>query len=164
MNAAANRVKIAAVVAGLIFWGLTVTACGDDLGSSPQSVITTTATVNPYSLPPTARFDSFDMPDGQRVEVSFEVTDRHGLGVRRSAQQDTIALLKHIRAAYPQVQFVSIAGYATMKDDYGNTGRQAVLAASYERATIDRINFSGIDRSTIWEIRDGGGGLRSDFG
>lgn len=42
------------------------------------------------------------------------------------------------------------------KDAYGNSENSIVLNVFYTRATLDKINFDGIDNDTIWAIRDGG--------
>jgi hypothetical protein len=43
-----------------------------------------------------------------------------------------------------------------MKDAYGNTSTDVVVNIPYLMSTIDQINFEGVDKDRIWEIRDFG--------
>lgn len=43
-----------------------------------------------------------------------------------------------------------------MKDQYGNTKTETVIDLTYSKATLDKINFNGVDKDSIWEIRDFG--------
>jgi hypothetical protein len=43
-----------------------------------------------------------------------------------------------------------------MKDQYGNTTTDTVINLSYLRSTLDQVNFDGVDKDRIWELRDSG--------
>lgn len=43
-----------------------------------------------------------------------------------------------------------------MTDAYGNTSDSIILNAGYDRATLEKINFDGVDRGRIWDLRDAG--------
>ena len=43
-----------------------------------------------------------------------------------------------------------------MTDAYGNTSTDEVINLTYLKATIDKINFKGIDKDNIWELADSG--------
>lgn len=129
-------------------------------GRTDSSTSTTTRTV--AGPPATTKYETIESPEALNVHAFFDVTDRHGFGLRGSAQQDTIEILRHVRRAYPQADHVLVTGYHQMKDRYGHTRRMPVMSVAYERATLHKINFDGIGRSQIWEIRDGGFGFRND--
>ena len=43
-----------------------------------------------------------------------------------------------------------------MTDQYGNTKTEVVINITYLRSTLDKINFDGVSKDQIWEIRDSG--------
>ncbi len=134
---------------------LLVAGCGTSRHESPRSTIPSVAVAD-WTMPPSAKFDAYDMPNGQRVEVSFDVTERNGYDARLSAQRDTIAILRQTASSYPSANIVLVSGYGTVKDRYGNTGRREILSTVYHGDTIARINFADIEPGDIWDIKDGG--------
>ncbi|WP_396902674.1 DUF2510 domain-containing protein [Mycolicibacterium sp.] len=94
---------------------------------------------------------------GEVLFAEFDIHDNLTKGfIRRGAQSETVDILKYANEAYPNVSKVFVQGKFPMKDAYGNTSNSMILNAGYDRATLDKINFDGIDSSKIWEIRDGG--------
>lgn len=156
--------KLAAAIAGLVFWGMIAFALLGGCGSSDDTRSSSTSTSKSVAagVPPSVKYDIIETPDKQNVQVSFDVTDRHGYGLRASAQQDTIEILRRVRTAYPNADHVLVTGYHQMKDQYGHTARRPVMSVAYERSTLNRINFDGIGRAGIWDVRDGGFGFRND--
>ncbi|MCG7610322.1 hypothetical protein [Mycobacterium sp. CnD-18-1] len=170
MDAVAAWLKLAGSIAGLVFFGLFaylfLGACsavdaGQDERAAAEAVTSTAAA--PAGPPPSATFDVVDLTAGTQVQSGFDITDRYGIGARASAQRDTIEILRHFKTAYPDATQILITGYFPVKDEYGNTNDRAVLNVAYDRATVEKINFEEIDPYGIWDIRDGGGGMRSDF-
>jgi hypothetical protein len=43
-----------------------------------------------------------------------------------------------------------------MTDPYGNTSTQVAIDLTYSRTTLNKINFDGVTKNSIWEIRDSG--------
>lgn len=145
-----------AVLLGLLL----IAGCSSATTSAPTA--TTTVDMADWTVPPTVKFDAYDLPAGQRIEAGFDVTERHNYSPRNSAQRDTVAILRQVASSYPAANFVLITGYADVKDRFGNANRKTVLNVGYDAATIARINFADINPSDIWEIKDGGMGYTGD--
>lgn len=141
------------LAAALIPAALTLAGCSTR--DNPTSKPPTTVAVADWPVPPEATFDV----DEETVSASFDLAARNGYDIRPAAQRDTIAILKHIKTAYPGTQDVWVLGWRTDTDSYGNQQRRNKLVTRYNRSTIDRINFANVSPSNIWEIRDAGGGL-----
>ena len=159
---------IAALLASVTF----LAGCGDDTTTSPSGTSAQVpATTNAQqSAPPDASPDS--SPDsskppagvdfevipgagGDSVFAEFDVSQDVTTGTIRSvAQDETVAILKYARDAYPEAAKVFVGGWIPPAD--GSVEERQVFNAEYERATLDKINFDQIDPATIWEIRDGG--------
>ncbi len=96
-------------------------------------------------------------PNGDVVVTEFDIHDAFTKGmIARQAQRDTVKILKWADEAYPQAVEVTVQGRFPMKDAYGNTSNMTILDVTYSRATLDKVNFDGIDSDRIWEIRDYG--------
>ncbi|OBB94969.1 DUF2510 domain-containing protein [Mycobacterium sp. 852002-40037_SCH5390672] len=96
-------------------------------------------------------------PDGDVVNARFAIRDNYTEAmIKDGARLDTIAILKYARATYPAASAVNVQGTFPMTDPYGNTSTQVAIDLTYSRATLDKINFDGVSKSSIWEIRDSG--------
>ncbi len=96
-------------------------------------------------------------PAGDVVVTEFDIHDSLTKGMIASgARRDTVDILKWADEAYPQATEVTVQGRFPMKDSYGNTSNMKILDVTYSRATLDKINFDGIDSDKIWDIRDYG--------
>ena len=94
---------------------------------------------------------------GDVVFAAFEISDNFTNGLIRSgAQFETIDILKYAKGAYPAAARVFVQGSFPMKDAFGNTSTDVILNVGYDRATLDKINFEGVDHGQIWDIRDVG--------
>lgn len=118
----------------------------------------TVAPVADWAVPASAEFLPITGLAGGKVDVTFDIVERGGYSLRSSAMRDTVAILRQASTDYPG-RAVLVAGRIITKDSYGNTGPKYVLNAFYEPATIARINFTDIDPTGIWDIRDGGNGF-----
>ncbi|MBX9920376.1 MAG: hypothetical protein K2Y33_11215 [Mycolicibacterium frederiksbergense] len=76
--------------------------------------------------------------------------------IRRQAQRDTVEILAYIDRKYPQAGRAIIEGTFTTTDKYGNSRPNTVVNLYYEKATLDKINFAGVDPDKIWDLRDAG--------
>lgn len=76
--------------------------------------------------------------------------------IRSRAQRDTVEILAYIDRKYPQAGRAIIEGTFTTTDKYGNSEPNTVLNLYYEKATLDKINYAGVDPDKIWSLRDAG--------
>ncbi|MGP5396024.1 hypothetical protein [Arthrobacter rhombi] len=94
---------------------------------------------------------------GKVIVAQFPVTDHMTKRmVSLDAKDDAVKILKAVRDNVPSYTKVFVQGSFATTDDYGNETNPMVINASYGKATVDKINFDGIDSGTIWTIRDGG--------
>lgn len=168
-----NGPKIFAVVCVLFFGLLVVGKCGgsDDKDSDSKSSASSSTTTRPLTTrpataaPPTptgpekpeATFTTSEGPNGQQVTAAFAIGDNFTEGMIKSgARYKTIEILEYADVAYPNAASVTVQGSFPMQDAYGNTSTSVVINITYLRSTLDKINFSGIDKDNIWELRDSG--------
>jgi hypothetical protein len=91
------------------------------------------------------------------VDARFAIRDNYTEQmIRDGARLDTIDILKYAKATYPDASAVNVQGTFPMTDPYGNTSTRVAIDLTYSRATLDKINFDGITKTSIWEIRDSG--------
>ncbi|BBZ69403.1 DUF2510 domain-containing protein [Mycobacterium paraseoulense] len=96
-------------------------------------------------------------PNGDVVDARFAIRDNYTEQmIKDGARMDTIDILKYARATYPDASAVNVQGTFPMTDPYGNTSTQVAIDLTYSRATLNKINFDGITKASIWEIRDSG--------
>ncbi|OBA64304.1 hypothetical protein A5647_02635 [Mycobacterium sp. 1100029.7] len=137
-------------------------------GQSPSS--SSSATAEPSTLtetaPPTptgpkkpdgVTFTTAPGPNGDVVNARFAIRDNYSEGmIKDGARVDTIAILRYARATYPGASAVNVQGTFPMTDPYGNTSTEVAIDLTYSKATLDKINFDGVRKDSIWEIRDSG--------
>ena len=58
---------------------------------------------------------------------------------------------------------VLIDGQFPIKDKFGNTRDGTVLAASYSRGAIERINWRGFEEGNVLDIAESGVYIHKDF-
>jgi hypothetical protein len=91
------------------------------------------------------------------VTARFAIHDNFTEGlIKDGARFETIDILKYAKATYPDASEVNVQGSFPMKDQYGNTSTEVVVNITYLRSTLDKINFDGVSKDRIWEIRDSG--------
>lgn len=96
-------------------------------------------------------------PSGTVVNAKFAIRDNYTeTMIRDGARQDTIAILRYASATYPDASAVNVQGTFPMTDPYGNTSTYVAIDLTYSRATLNKINFDGVTKTSIWEIRDSG--------
>lgn len=144
-------------------WGF-----GDKAGeSTPPSAPAATGPSTPAEPAPTTpagpkkpdgvTFTTVPGPDGEMVNARFAIRDNFTEGmIKDGARTDTIDILKYARATYPDAAAVNVQGTFPMTDPYGNTSTQVAIDLTYSRATLNKINFDGVSKNSIWEIRDSG--------
>ena len=96
-------------------------------------------------------------PNGDVVNARFAIRDNYTEQmIKDGARLDTIDILRYARATYPDASAVNVQGTFPMTDPYGNTSTQVAIDLTYSRATLNKINFDGVNKNSIWEIRDSG--------
>jgi hypothetical protein len=91
------------------------------------------------------------------VTAAFAIHDNFTEGlIKDGAWFDTIDILKYAKATYPNASQVTVQGRFPMKDACGNTSTDVVLNVTCLQSTMDKINFAGVDKDKIWELRDSG--------
>ncbi|OBI44314.1 DUF2510 domain-containing protein [Mycobacterium colombiense] len=96
-------------------------------------------------------------PTGDVVNARFAIRDNYTEQlIKDGARLDTIDILKYAKATYPDASAVNVQGTFPMTDPYGNTSTQVAIDLTYSKATLNKINFDGISKASIWEIRDSG--------
>jgi hypothetical protein len=96
-------------------------------------------------------------PNGEVINARFAIRDNYNeTMIKDGARRDTIDILRYARATYPDAFSVNVRGTFPMTDPYGNTSTQVAIDLTYSRETLNKINFDGVSKNTIWEIRDSG--------
>ncbi|KLO42369.1 hypothetical protein ABW17_12015 [Mycobacterium nebraskense] len=96
-------------------------------------------------------------PNGDVVDARFAIRDNYTEQmIKDGARLDTIDILRYATATYPDASAVNVQGTFPMTDPYGNTATHVAIDLTYSRATLNKINFDGISKASIWEIRDSG--------
>lgn len=95
--------------------------------------------------------------EGSVVFAEFPIADNFSKGMIASgAKRDTLDILKAVRESGMKYSRVFVQGKFPMQDSYGNSSVSMVVNAGYDKATVDKINFDGINPDGIWGLRDAG--------
>lgn len=143
-------------------WGFDDKKDGASSSLDPSASAPTTSEAAPPTpagpkKPDGVTFTTAPGPNGEVVNAKFAIRDNYTEQmIRDGARTDTIDILKYARATYPDASAVNVQGTFPMTDPYGNTSTQVAIDLTYSRATLDKINFDGISKASIWEIRDSG--------
>lgn len=131
--------------------------------SSPTAAAPSTPSEAAPSTPPGPKkpdgvtFATAPGPNGEAVNAHFAIRDNYTEQmIRDGARLDTIDILRYANATYPDASAVNVQGTFPMTDPYGNTSTQVAIDLTYSRATLNKINFDGVTKNSIWEIRDSG--------
>ena len=137
---------------GSIMRGTDDTSAADEPTPTPSMTAEEAADDQPIE----DRF-AIDELDGV-VTVTFAIRDNFTKNMIASgAKQDTLDALRLVVEEYPDYSTIFIYGTFPIVDQYGNEDPEGeILFLTYQRATVDLINFDGIDPDNIWDIRDGG--------
>jgi len=123
--------------------------------STPSEAAPPTPTGPPK--PDGVTFSTAPGPDGDVVNARFAIRDNYTEKlIKDGARLDTINILRYARATYPAASAVNVQGTFPMTDPYGNTATHVAIDLTYSKATLDKINFDGVTKNSIWEIRDSG--------
>ena len=91
------------------------------------------------------------------IFAEFPISDNFSKGMIASgAKRDTLDILKAVRESGIKYKRVFVQGKFPMQDAYGNSSNSMILNAGYDKATVDKINFDGINSDNIWDLKDAG--------
>ncbi|OBF05692.1 hypothetical protein A5730_16480 [Mycobacterium sp. ACS4054] len=125
--------------------------------SPPASTEAPPSTPAGPKKPDGVTFTTAPGPSGDVVDARFAIRDNYSEQmIKDGARMDTIDILRYARMTYPDASAVNVQGTFPMTDPYGNTSTQVAIDLTYSRATLNKINFDGITKASIWEIRDSG--------
>lgn len=148
---------------GFIFFvAILVAMCSTDHDekkstSSGRSTSSSVSAPAGPQAPPGVTFSVEPGASGQVVSATFKVQDNFTAGMRRSvAQSDTVDILHYAYVTYPDASRYWVNGTFPMTDEYGNTRNRTVLEVGYDRSTLAKINWDGMNQERIWDIRDAG--------
>jgi len=93
---------------------------------------------------------------GQTVHVYFSVDDNLTDGmIKTSAKMDVEDILKAVQKSGYDYSEITVLGTFPLQDKFGNSKESKVLHATYERSTVDRINWQGFLTDNMYDIGDG---------
>ena len=92
---------------------------------------------------------------GRAIHVYFSLQDNFTEGfIKTGAKMDVRNILKAIQGSGYAYSTVTAIGTFSMADKFGNSSEGTVLAASYKRSTVDRINWNSFLTDNIYSIAD----------
>ena len=93
--------------------------------------------------------------DERHLIIEWSINDNLTGGLRKSgAKRDVLGVLEAIRDSTVVVSRVTMRGSRSLVDVYGNVTEGDVVRASYDKETIDRINFENVRTDNAWIIAD----------
>ncbi len=123
----------------------------------PESTEAAPSTPAGPRKPDGVTFTTAPGPNGDVVDARFAIRDNYTEQmIKDGARLDTIDILRYARATYPDASAVNVQGTFPMTDPYGNTSTHVAIDLTYSKETLNKINFDGISKASIWEIRDSG--------
>jgi len=107
------------------------------------------------------RLPQFGATEGEYIVLTWRINENLTEGLTKdSARLDGVNILKAIRNVpeHDRYKGVAIKGTYSLVDQYGNASEDTVVRATYERRTLERINFEpgGVNFKQIFEIADSG--------
>lgn len=163
--------KKTALITALAVAALSLSACASEpaagVDDSKAAATTTAAKETAKPSDPLKAAEQAANVDGLKVSKStakgapiiaqFQISEHlSSLATKLDAQDDTVKILKAVQENVPSYSKVYVQGSLPTTDAYGKESNSMVLNASYGKATVQRIDFDGIDSGSVWTIRDGG--------
>jgi len=107
------------------------------------------------------RLPGFTANEGEYIVLTWRINENLTEGLTKdSARLDAVNILKAIKGVpeHDRYQGVSLKGTYSLVDQYGNSSEDTVVRATYDRRTLEKINFElgGVDFKQIFEIADSG--------
>ena len=105
------------------------------------------------------RLPQFEAKEGEYTVLTWRINESLTEGLTKdSAHHDGVEILRAIKGVpeHDRYKGVALKGTYPLVDKYGNSKEQIVIRANYDRSTLEKINFDGIDFKTIFDIADSG--------
>ena len=105
------------------------------------------------------RLPGFTANEGEYIVLTWRINENLTEGLTKdSARLDGMKILKAIRGVpeHDRYKGVSLKGTYSLVDRLGNAAEETVIRANYERSTLEKINFDGIDYKVIFDVADSG--------
>ena len=107
------------------------------------------------------RLPQFSATEGEYIVLTWRINENLTEGLTKdSARLDGVNILKAIKSVpeHDRYKGVSMKGTYSLVDQFGNASEDTVVRATYERRTLERINFEpgGVDFKQIFDIADSG--------
>jgi hypothetical protein len=109
------------------------------------------------SNPNLERLPEFSAHKGEYIVLQWAINENLTEGLTKdSARLDAVRILKAIKsvAEHDRYPGVAMKGSYSMQDKYGNVKEMVVIRATYNKATLERMNLDNIDFKTIFDIAD----------
>jgi hypothetical protein len=93
------------------------------------------------------RLPEFSAPEGEYIVLQWAINENLTDGLTKDgARLDAVKILKAIKSVPEHDRYPGVAmkGSYLMQDKYGNAREQVVIRASYDRATLERMNLDNI--------------------
>ena len=146
---------------------LLLTACGSPGESKPRP------SASPAQAQPTDAIGSIAngvdadelvvKKNGDNLHAQFSIRDEKRIPLTvDEAQQDTIDILRAVASSDTEYKRVFVQGTFPVTDASGNTKKDMILNAGYDKATVDGMNFDGIKKRNVWDLKDSGT-IHEDF-
>jgi hypothetical protein len=104
------------------------------------------------------RLEEFSWSDSDKTliikwAINDNLTQDYILG---GSQRDVTDMLQIIaQGGYlPDYQFVTFVGTFPLRDNFGNISEERVVTASYNKSTVDKINWSNFLSDDVFKIAD----------
>lgn len=104
------------------------------------------------------RLTSFDWTESDKVlMIRWAVNDNLGTDlILIGVQTDVTDMLQIIAQSglLPDYQFVNFVGTFPLQDAFGNVSEERIVTATYDKATVDKINWENFQYPNIFTIAD----------
>jgi hypothetical protein len=104
------------------------------------------------------RLTEFDWSDSDKsLIIVWSINDNFTQDfIMIGAENDVTEMLKIIAQSglLPEYQFVTFVGTFPLRDSFGNVTEDRVITASYDKTTVDKINWPNFISSDVFKIAD----------
>ena len=102
------------------------------------------------------RVKSITLDDLERhLVIEWSINDNLTGGLRKyGAKKDVLNVLRAVRDSNIDVSRVTMRGSRSLIDIYGNANEGDVVRVSYDKDTMDRVNFDNVRTDNAWIIAD----------
>lgn len=75
--------------------------------------------------------------------------------IKRGTQMEVVKIVKAVKDSGVEYNTVDVRGTYSMSDRFGNASEQPVVTLTYQKATVDQINFENFLTENVYQIADG---------